>query len=467
MVVVKFARVAVGAAYFALLAASACAAIPSYTSRQTAADPFALFSQPAARGTEDTAQPEKMTLARAFQLAFERNERVSIVQLGVRDAAIRSKDRWTEVEPTLNLIAGGILQRERLAGSVVLTPAEQVTAGATLVQPLYRRDLSASRAAGESKYESANASLKRQREQLARDVAEVFIDVLRTRKLLDVARAAVGRANTQHDFAAGRVKAGNALRTAELLALVDLRRTERQAVSAQREASSADIAFRRLVGRAPPSELELPPTPSLPDPKQSLEMAKRRMDLIALQLDVRGAQSEEAAAKERRWWPQLDLDASVLYGHPALLNRSVNWSVAGVLTIPLFQAGHEITDIALRGNDTHIATLELQEQIKIVIEEVELAALQVSSAGEAAALAEKEVDAAREHYQLVDKQVRLGAITFLEVTNAEAVLAEAENALEVAKMDRVRAIYDYLFAIGAIDLENPSSGSSAQRPKDI
>ena len=111
-----------------------------------------------------------------------------------------------------------------------------------------------------------------------------------------------------------------------------------------------------------------------------------------------------------------------------------------------------MTDIALRRNAVHSARLSLELQQKIVVEEIEQAAIRVASSEQAAELAEKQVAAAREHYKLVDKQVRLGAITFLEVTNAQAVLVEAENAFEVASMERVIAVYDYLFAIGAIDV---------------
>jgi hypothetical protein len=43
------------------------------------------------------------------------------------------------------------------------------------------------------------------------------------------------------------------------------------------------------------------------------------------------------------------------------------------------------------------------------------------------------------------------------VTNAQAILVEAENAFEVANMDRVLALYAYLFVVGALDLQATGS----------
>ena len=71
---------------------------------------------------------------------------------------------------------------------------------------------------------------------------------------------------------------------------------------------------------------------------------------------------------------------------------------------------------------------------------------------QALAIAEKELAGAQEHYKLITLQYKAGAITFLEVTNSQSVLTEAENASVLARIDRVSAAYDYLAAIGALDL---------------
>ena len=398
---------------------------------------------------------QKLSLSQAFQLALARSEQVSIAQAGVRDADIRWNDSWSTIKPTADLTAQAQLQRERRVTSdgmeQLLTPGEQLIYGARVAQPLFRRGFLASRAAGKYGHDSANASLDRAREQLARDVAEVFIAVLRARKLLELARASVVRTTAQAEHAVNRVKAGSALKSAELLATVDVRRSELLVITAQRDVDAAGVAFQRLTGRAPPPELELPKMPAVAAEQATAALAKRRNDVVARQASVQAARAEQEAAEGRRWWPRLDLQASVQYTQPQVFNRNVDWLVVGLLTVPLLQGGREHTEVALRENAARIAMLELEQQQKVAVEEIELAAILVASAAQGELGAKKQLEAASEHYKLVDKQFRLGAITFLEVTNAQSLLVEAENAYEVARVDQVRAVFDYQFATGALD----------------
>ena len=395
---------------------------------------------------------DRLTLAEAYRLALARSEQVSLAERGVRDAEIRSTDRWTQVAPNLNLTAAATLQRERLVGTSVLIPSEQLSYGAQLEQPIFRRGFFDSRAAGRHARESATAGLRRQREELAREVAEAFIGVLSARNLLENARAAVKRTEGQLQHAVARVKAGNALKSAELLAMVDVRRAERQAILAERDVETAGIAFQRRIGVAPPAELVLPVLAEQGE-LEAEQVARSRADVVARRASLQEAEAEQRAARGRRWWPRLDLEARVQYIQPELLGRSLDWLVMGTMTVPLLQNGREHTDLALRENAARIAALELERQRKVAVEETELAGVEIASARRAEEGAKKQLDAATSHYKLVDTQFRLGAITFLEVTNAQAVLVEAENAYEAAKMDQIRAAFDYQFAVGTLKLE--------------
>jgi len=395
----------------------------------------------------------KLTLAGAYQLALARSERVALAERAVADADIDWSEKSTEMAPTLDATATAYEQRERVIGGVVFTPGQQFIGAVTLDQPLFRKGYFDSRAGGKHRYDSARAALARERQLLAHDVAAAYIDVLKFRRLLELAHTSVTRATSQRTFAAGRVKAGQALKNAELLAVIDVKRAERQEVNAQRDLAAAEVAFERIVGRPPPADLERPAMPTLPERANGLELAKRRGDLAALELGVDAAEDEEAAAAGKRVWPRLDVNANVQYLNPDVLDTTFNWQIIGVLTVPLFQGGREYTELSRRENATHVAQLQLDQSTKAVVEEVELASLQTQTAARASELAKEELDAAKEHYELVDKQVRLGAITFLEVTNAQAVLVEAENAYEAATIDKLRAAYDYLYAIGALELK--------------
>lgn len=433
------------------LPSTAPALFPKLSVQVAAADP----------GAKTAGDDTKMTLADAYRLALERSETVSVAREGITAAEIRDREQRNEMMPTAAINANAILRRTGQFGQ-----GRQFLVEATVAQPLFRRGYFTARAAGERGEESARANVQRQREQLARDVAGALIDVLRTRRLVELAKTSTVRASAQLDHATSRVKAGSALRNVELQARLDFKRAEQQSVIAVRDASLAETSFIRVVGRPAPPQLELPQELVLPSREEAIDLAKRRADVQALQLRLDEAQKQEEAAGDRRWWPELDVAATAQYYVPEVGGtadlHNFEWNVVALLTIPVFlPAQHTAYDA--RGSEARLAALELSQQLKVVVEEVDLAAFQLSSAVESARLANEQVEAARELYKLVDRQFRLGAITFLEVTNAQSILVEAENSFEITRMDRVRSIYDYLFVIGALDVRSgtPVVGAGA------
>jgi outer membrane protein len=401
-----------------------------------------------ARGEEGT-----LTLSEAYALAVRYNDQFQIAAENAEAAEIRLRDTWSDIRPTITATAQTAVQRELENSGIVFVPRIQWFQGSiTARQPLFRKGFFASRDAERFAYKSANATLSRERERLARDVAFVFIDVLRTRSIVVLSQGAVKRTTTQYEYIVARVKAGNTLKTAELLADIDVKRAQRQLITAQRDVGVAEANFTQLVGRAPPAVLEMPPQAAPPALTNGLEVAKKRDDLFALELRVREAEARTEAAEGLRFWPTLDLTGGATFFVPEVQDLTYRWQVLGVLTIPLLQSGAEANEIALRENATRIAKLQVEQQRKLTTAEVQAAWVVVETATAAQDVGEKQLKAATDHYALVDKQFRLGAITFLEVTNATNALAEAELALEIARMERVRAIYDYMFVTGAIDL---------------
>jgi outer membrane protein len=413
----------------------------------------------------DNAEAQKMTLDEAISVAARNNERIGLARETVTGAEIQVSATWNRIKPAISLVGTAALQ------NVVDSPSGdpiqqrvQYQGSAVFAQPVFRRGLYASRDANAHGLVAAGAQLEFDCASLARDVAVAYINVVRARSLLANAQAASKRAEAQYTYAANRVKAGSALKTVELLAQIDVKRSERQRVSAEREAGRSEATFLRLVGIVPP-ELELPEAPTIPTVQAAREGALDRFDVVALRERIVQTQAETEAARGRRFWPLLDIQAGVDTFVPKLGEQSLSWRVMGVVTIPIFQSGQEFTDIAIRKNQARIADLQLALQNRTVVEQIETGAVDLETATEASQLASEQRDAAREHYSLVDRQFRLSAVTFLDVTNAQAALVEAENAYEIARLDRVRALYDFLFASGRMDTGACTGGRAARRAK--
>jgi outer membrane protein len=411
---------------------------------------FAAWS-PAA--PEAAAAPRSsMTVSEAYHLAVSRSEALLLLQQSVAEADLRWLEAWTELGPVASIRGlGGVSQEQPTFGGGT-TPLGELQIGGTLSQPLFRRSFFDARQAGKLGHQRAQETLTRGRETLMRDVVAVYITVLLTRQQIEVARAGVKRAEGSKQNASSRFKAGGALKTAELLAGLDLRRAQIQLVGAEQSAKSAATSFQTLIGEAPPAVLSLPPTPQPLALDEAVRRVDDRADLRALKTAVLEAKARADAARGRRWWPLLDLEASGFVFHPEVFTRT-DWSVAGVITFPLFSTGAEHIAVQVEEIRATNAGLELARQAELAVDQVRQAWVRVEGADRAASLAEAQVKEAAENYQLVETQFRLGAVTFLDVANAQAVLTEADSIRVAAVYERELARYELLFAAGALALE--------------
>jgi outer membrane protein TolC len=402
---------------------------------------------------------QSLTLAEAYSLALTRSETVLVAETNVADAKSRHLGAWSQIGPRVQGIGTALFQQEQrdtqspMMPQPLVTPPEQVIVGGTLTQPLFRRQVFPARAAGALGVESNQASLARTREQLMMDVSTSFIGVLRSRQQIHLAENAVHRAEAQLQSATTRVKVGAGLKTAELLAQIDVSRARVQLVNAEGEERNQEIGFERLMGLPPPATLVLPSTPAIP-PVDQLQGQSNRNDLRATRFLKLQSRATEDLWKGKIFWPTLDLQGTLFYSNPVgvFTPNALVWTASAVLTIPLFQTGDEW--VQLRLQKIHSDAVSLQERLlqKQVTEDVRRAANHVETATRAVTLSEQQVQIAQQNYTLVVNQFKLGATSFLEVANAQSALTEAENLRLVSGYERELAVYQLLFANGTLKL---------------
>ena len=138
-------------------------------------------------------------------------------------------------------------------------------------------------------------------------VASLFIDTLQARQRLVIAEGAIERARGQVQSASNKVKAGGALKTAELLAQIDLQRALTQRNTAVRDVRTIESQFQRYVGAPPPATLVLPPTPNVDAPDDPALRHDSRPDLRAQRLLVEQNEATLSQYKARLFVPTLDL----------------------------------------------------------------------------------------------------------------------------------------------------------------
>jgi outer membrane protein TolC len=407
-----------------------------------------------------------MTLSEACSRAFAISEAVQTAEQTVGEARAKYRGALTLIGPQIALRAGGSLQNVEYETNLVTDPMTGMlttqrtigqpllglTAGATLVQPLFRRSVFPARTAARHGIDASEATLERTREQLTLDVTEAFVAVMQAREQLHVAESSVQRSESILTMARARIKAGGSLPSAEPLAWVSVEAAQVRQARAIGDVRQNEATFQRLVGVAPPAKLVLPATPSPATLEQSLDVARRRADLKAAGSAILQSRALEGSLAGNILWPKLDLTGSYAYNFPAVFDVVHAWNVSAVLTVPLIQSGDEWTQLKLQRFATEIATLDRSLLDKQVTEQVRRASAEVEVATQVAQLAEKQLAAAQQYFELIQRQLKLGAVSFLEVTIAQNTLSDAESQRVQTAYERDLAIYRLLFATGALKL---------------
>jgi outer membrane protein TolC len=263
--------------------------------------------------------------------------------------------------------------------------------------------------------------------------------------------SALTRATTQLNGTKAKVKAGGALRTAELLASLDVSAAEVQLNTAKGDAQVQAAMFERLVGFEPPPNLILPPTPDISLLEIEAFRPKRR-DLVSLHYQTVQAYDTEVFLRAKILWPTLDLRADFNYTFPITIFQPSALNAAGrvLLTIPIFQTGDEFLQARLQHIHGNASFYSEQLLAKQITQEIKTALAQVNAARQQVKTTDQQLQTAQQNYNLVSTQFKLGAITFLEVTNAQKALTDAERLRVGAGYDRELATYQFLFASGKL-----------------
>jgi outer membrane protein TolC len=408
-------------------------------------------------GARARAEIDGLTLAEACARAFAISEAVHTAEENVREARTRHRGALTLIGPQIALQASGFVQNRIESSDVVPNqatgmlelkattpqPLLGMSAGATLIQPIFRRSLFPARTAAQHGVESSEAALRRTREQVTLDVTEAFVAILRDREEQRVDGGAVTRAESTLALARGRIKAGGSLPSAEPLAAVSVEAARVRLARSDGALRADEATFQQLV---------LPATPDPAALAQALDLAQRRSDLQAAGSRVLQSRSLESSLAGSILWPKLDLTGTYSYSYPAEFGVTHSWNASAVLTVPLLQSGDEWTQLKLQSIETEIRTLDKSLLGKQITEDVRRAAADVEVATRVAKLAQSQLEAAQRYYDLIERQLKLGAVSFLEVTISQNTLTDAEHQRVAATFDRELAVYRLLFASGSLRL---------------
>jgi len=323
-----------------------------------------------------------------------------------------------------------------------------------------------------SRTESSAYGVYATSENIARDAAEAYMNVLRDRGLLALAEENYTSHERVHDQIKKRSRRGVG-RKAELdqtegrLAL-----TKSNVIAAQNNLRNSETEYVRVVGSLPDTDLSKPENRSSDLPTTIDEAAQMAVDnnptLKSAGADVQAAVAQYEAAKAN-FFPRFDIEVGQSWNNDLDGQPGTNEDVTAMLRMRynLVNGG---ADMARRKQTAYLINQAKEVQSlahRQVVEATQLAWNTYKSVDLQYSYLQQHVDSQSRTLDAYKKQFNIGQRTLLDVLDAENEMFEANQELLDADYDRLIAQVRILSTMGkllqSLQLSLPAEASIAQK----
>jgi outer membrane protein len=363
-------------------------------------------------------------------------------------------ENFTSVQTTSFNSNGGVSNT-----SNVNTPFTSRGVGATATQTLYNGLQTANRVRqAESQVMGARETLRVTEQQVLLDAATAYMNLLRDEAILELNRRNVEVLTEQLKQTRDRASVGEVTRTDVAQAESRLAAGRSSLLGAQSNYVTSEANYRRVIGVSPGKLARGTPVDHFAPRTIAAAIVAGEQQSPSVLAAMYGVDIAELAVKvnEGALYPNLTLTAGASQNwFPTYnTNRQFLASIAGTLTVPIYQGGGEYS--AIRQSKETLG----QQRLNLDVTRDQARATVVQSWGQLdAARAQIEattaqVNAAAIALNGVRDQARAGERTTLDVLNAQQELVNARVALVTAEHDRVVASYTLLAAVGDLSLQH-------------
>lgn len=406
--------------------------------------------------------PDSLTLEQAIRQVVETHPAVQEARDGVALSEARVRQREAAFAP--DVVAGGSYSRvgpvptlELNDRSFSLFPSNNYEADVTLRHTLWdggRRETAVDEArtfrttAGE--HVDAVAS------NLAFQVVDAFYGVLFLEESLRVQDAEIDQLSQHLEVTQGRVRAGTATDFDVLTTQVRIATARSRRVDVATALDERHIELDRLLGLPPGRSAR--PTGGLPADSALPDLDALTARALARRPELRLARDAEASAQARVQLATLSDRATVSVtvgvgaknGYVPDLNRLKPNFVAGMsVQLPVYRGDRTRSQVVASEAEVTAARARTATLERRVAEDVERAVARVRASREKIDNAEVQVRQATAALELARARYRAGAVTNLDVLDAETLLSQARLVQLGARYDLVRSRYGLSRAVGA------------------
>lgn len=439
---------------------SAKAALPADAAKASATVVALLLAMGLALAwpTQATAQPAPapvvaaasgaLTLDDATRRALAHNADLAVAQarLGEAEAArgrvttawlpdIRAIGTYTHNSVESSLDFGAFLKQMNLPFPItapaptVIQKMDTVSAVLNVDQTLFALSPILMARASDAGVEAQKAALGAAQREIRFRVAEIFQQSQALDRMVNAAGRALALSDERIRIAQLRRKEGTESELPLLRAQAERARAEQDLVRARLARRQLVEILGILMGGPAPDDLA--PVAAVARPQGGVhewtaQARKNRPDLAARRQALRAAEALVTEA-EWRWMPILTANGLVRYSDTeGFTGENWVWSTSANLVIPLFDRGSRYAEARERRQTLVRLEAELQKAENELAAQVRQVALEVESAGETLRVVQSQAEVARRSAVIVQKSLDAGAVTPLEVAEADTQLRLAE-----------------------------------------
>ena len=401
---------------------------------------------------QQTAPVERVTFQEAIERALKNNPSIQQASEAVLRAEGLLQQARAATLPAFNAFyTNATLSTGTSFNGIVVQPRNQSTMSASLSMPVLAASQWAAANQARDQIEIANFSTADVRKQIAVATAQTYLAVINQERQVQVTLQARDAANAHLDYATRRLQEGAGTRLNQLRAAQEVTTDEARLENARLGVSRAQEALGVLLAANGPVDANGEPTFDVPaGPVVPDESA-----WVTARTDLRLQQATQRALE--RVWHDSSKDwiptATAAFNPQALepsgaFTNPRSWRFALTATIPVFDSGQRrgLSRVreaaALSARDLFTS---LQNQAR---SEVRVAQAAVASNERALASARLAAQQAEEVLSITTTAFEAGAVTNLEVIDAQRSARDAETAAVIAEDAVRRSRLDLLTALG-------------------
>jgi len=408
-------------------------------------------------GGEALLPVERVTFDDAIRLALAQNANVRVAEQEIRRAEALVREAQAAWLPQLTGIAtytrldNARTEPNGAGGYTQLLGRDTINLSGLVSLPLFApRAWLASKRAG-LVTDAATFTDADVRRLLALATGRAYLAVVAAHRQLEVAERARNNAKDHYDYDSKRLGGGLGNRLDQVRSAQDLATTEvtlrNQLVALSRAREALGVL---LAADAPVDAADIPALPAPPALGPALDLAKNRADVAAADARLRAA-DQQVRDTWTLYAPILNASFQPYYQDPATPTvPTTGWAAQLVLTVPFYDGGLRYGQIREYNALAAEAKELLAAQLRQAGSDVRAAFEALVHADEALEASRRAASLASDALKLAEDAFRAGAVTNLDVLDAERRLRDVESDQANAEDASRQARLELLAAAGKL-----------------